>query len=319
MRDGKIVESGRYEPLLKSGMDFGALVAAHETSMELVETSTNASNEKSQQAPISPHSTSSPRGENGQLDQSNLKKGNAKLIEAEERESGHISFDVYKQYFTEAFGWWGVAGVLVISLLWQSSLMGSDYWLAYETSADSIFVPSLFIQVYAIIGSISCIFVLARSFFVTYLGLKTAQSFFHRILHSVLHAPMSFFDTTPSGRILSRVSLLFSVYYLWKPDHYMHCFTNGRLYGYQASSDQANVDFLIPFFLSMTITMYFTLLGVLVITCQYAWPTVFFLIPLIWLNLWYRVRKYIFVDVYYLFDLIHFMPFSNCFLLFFIL
>ncbi|KAL8105334.1 ABC transporter C family member 4-like [Apium graveolens] len=262
MRDGKIVESGRYEPLLKAGLDFGALVAAHETSMELVETSTTVACDNSLERPKSPLASSSPKkpiGENGVLAQSNSKKGNSKLIEEEERESGQVSFGVYKQYFTEAFGWWGVAGVLLISLLWQGSTMGSDYWLAYETSADRDFIPSLFITVYAIFGVVSCVFVLGRAFFVTYLGLKTTQSFFHRILHSILHAPMSFFDTTPSGRILSR-----------------------------ASSDQANIDFLIPFFLSMTIAMYFSLLGVLVITCQYAWPTVFCLVPLIWLNIWYR-------------------------------
>lgn len=213
MRDGKIVESGKYEPLLKSGMDFGALVAAHETSMELVETSTTQASDNSLQRPKSPLASSSPKkptGENGVLAQSNSKKGNSKLIEEEERESGQVNFGVYKQYFTEAFGWWGVAGVLLISLLWQGSTMGSDYWLAYETSADRNFVPSVFITVYAIFGVVSCVFVLGRAFFVTYLGLETTQSFFHRILHSILHAPMSFFDTTPSGRILSRVSYLFS-------------------------------------------------------------------------------------------------------------
>ncbi|KAL0414738.1 UNVERIFIED_CONTAM: ABC transporter C family member 14 [Sesamum radiatum] len=55
-----------------------------------------------------------------------------------------------------------------------------------------------------------------------------------------------------------------------------------------ASSDQVNIDILIPLFLSITIVMYFSLLGILVITCQYAWPTVFIIVPLIWLNIWYQ-------------------------------
>ncbi|KAL0388789.1 UNVERIFIED_CONTAM: ABC transporter C family member 14 [Sesamum radiatum] len=38
MRDGKIVQSGKYNELRDSDLDFSALVAAHETSMELVET-----------------------------------------------------------------------------------------------------------------------------------------------------------------------------------------------------------------------------------------------------------------------------------------
>lgn len=216
MRDGKIVQSGKYEELLELGMDFGDLVAAHENSMELVESSTG---ENLPQTPRSPHQVTpkSPQksqeetnGESTSLDQQ--PKNSLKLIEEEERETGHVSFDVYKQYCTEAFGWWGVAVVLIVSALWQGSTMLSDYWLAYETSKDHIFNPSLFINVYSIIAAISCIFVIIRSFLVAFLGLKTAQHFFDQILDSILHAPMSFFDTTPSGRILSRVSPKLHIY-----------------------------------------------------------------------------------------------------------
>ncbi|KAL7239609.1 hypothetical protein ACSBR2_005501 [Camellia fascicularis] len=84
--------------------------------------------------------------------------------------------------------------------------MASDYWLAYETSEDRAmsFNPSQFISVYAIIAAVSIVLIMIRAFFVTLLGLKTAQIFFSQILYSILHAPMSFFDTKPSGRILSR-------------------------------------------------------------------------------------------------------------------
>jgi len=101
-----------------------------------------------------------------------------------------------------------VAAVLLLSLSWQSSLMAGDYWLAYETSEEraSYFDPSLFIRIYAILAAVSVVLIVVRSYFTTLFGLRTAQIFFSEILHSILHAPMSFFDTTPSGRILSRVS-----------------------------------------------------------------------------------------------------------------
>lgn len=38
MRDGEIVQSGRHEELVKLGLDFGALVDAHNQSLEMVET-----------------------------------------------------------------------------------------------------------------------------------------------------------------------------------------------------------------------------------------------------------------------------------------
>ncbi|KAG7967291.1 hypothetical protein I3843_08G093600 [Carya illinoinensis] len=264
MKDGMIVQSGKYKELYDSGMDFTAIVAAHETSMELVEASTSLTGENSPQLPKLSEPSSDhgeANGENISLDQPNSNKGTSKLIKEEERETGKVSLHVYKHYCTEAFGWWGVALVLLLSLLWQTSQMLSDYWLAYETSEEQAmsFNPSLFISVYATIAAVSLVLILIRSFSITFVGLKTAQIFFAKILHSILHAPISFFDTTPSGRILSR-----------------------------ASSDQTNIDQNLPFFTNLTVSAYISVIGIIIITCQYSWPTVFLLIPLAWLNIWYR-------------------------------
>ncbi|XVF32758.1 hypothetical protein REPUB_Repub17cG0110800 [Reevesia pubescens] len=266
MRDGMIVQSGKYNNLLDSGMDFGALVAAHETSMELVEAGKNSPGENApktskSKSPWVVSNLGEANGENKSDDHPKSDKGDARLIKDEERETGKVSLHVYKIYWTEAFGWWGVAAVLLLSLAWQASQMAGDYWLSYETSAEQAlsFNPSLFISVYTGIAALSVVFLVFRSYFFTVMGLKTAQIFFKQIIQSILHAPMSFFDTTPSGRILSR-----------------------------ASTDQTNVDIFVPFIMGMAISMYITLLSIFIITCQYAWPTIFLIIPLGWLNYWYR-------------------------------
>ena len=224
MREGKIVESGRYDELVSSGLDFGELVAAHETSMELVEAGAESSAAAtsiitSPRAPTSPR-VSSPRTSMESPHLSDLNEEHvksflrSKLIKEEERETGQVSLRVYKQYCTEAYGWWGIVFVVFFSLTWQGSVMASDYWLAYETSANNAvsFDASVFIRVYVIIALVSIVLVSLRSYYVTHLGLKTAQIFFRQILNSILHAPMSFFDTTPSGRILSRVRKSFTLY-----------------------------------------------------------------------------------------------------------
>ncbi|XP_021820067.1 ABC transporter C family member 14-like isoform X2 [Prunus avium] len=264
MRDGMIVQGGKYNELLSSGLDFKELVAAHETSMELVEMSPTIPSKSSPSPQISPQPSSNHREANGANDSLGQPKSDnrtSKLIKEEEKETGKVSLHVYKVYCTEAYGWWGVVLVLSLSLLWQATLMAGDYWLSYETSADRAvaFKPSVFITVYAIIAAISFLVVLVRAFSVTIVGLSTAQIFFKQILHSILHAPMSFFDTTPSGRILSR-----------------------------ASTDQTNIDLFLPFILGITVAMYITVLGIFIIVCQNSWPTIFLLIPLIWLNIWYR-------------------------------
>ncbi|XP_071721308.1 ABC transporter C family member 14-like [Rutidosis leptorrhynchoides] len=256
MRDGMIVQSGKYNELLESGLDFKALVSAHETSMHLVEMGPTTPDRTSPK-PLHKPPTQIP------IEQSKSSSmiGTSKLIKEEERETGRVGASVYKVYVTEAFGWWGVILVISFSLMWQGTQMTSDYWLAYETSDDhaASFDPWQFIEVYTAIACVSFILIFCRIICSTILGLKTSQIFFKRILYSILHAPMSFFDTTPSGRILSR-----------------------------ASSDQANIDISLPFMTSMVLTLYITLIGSIIITCQYAWPTVFLLVPLGWLNFWYR-------------------------------
>lgn len=263
MRDGIVVQSGKYNELLESGMDFKALVAAHETSMELVEVGATQCTVNSPKTPKTPKITKSLsiNGEGNVEGKSDLHEGTSKLIKEEERETGKVSLQVYKEYCTEAFGWSGVVMVIAFSVLWQSSMMASDYWLAYETSEERAmtFNPNFFITVYGIIAAVSFFLVMTRTIFVTFFGLKTATIFFAKILYSILHAPMSFFDTTPSGRILSR-----------------------------ASTDQTNIDLFLPFFLNLTVSMYITVISIIIITCQYAWPTIFLLFPLGWLNFWYR-------------------------------
>ncbi|KAJ0743496.1 putative ABC-type xenobiotic transporter [Helianthus annuus] len=261
MRDGMIVQSGKYDDLIQSGLDFKALVAAHDSSMQLVNAEPTKPQPitKSNSIKLKEHTNEDPKPV--LRPQSSSKTGTSKLIEDEERETGRVSRHVYKVYATEAFGWSGAVLVLLLSVMWQSAQMAGDYWLAYETSEDraASFDPKVFMGVYAIIAGVAFVVILGRTYFTMFFGLVTAQKFFKQILHSILHAPMSFFDTTPSGRVLSR-----------------------------ASTDQTIIDIPLPLVMNMTIAMYMSVIGIIIITCQYAWPTVFLLVPLGWLNLWYR-------------------------------
>uniref|UniRef100_A0A0D9W2Q2 ABC transporter C family member 13 n=1 Tax=Leersia perrieri TaxID=77586 RepID=A0A0D9W2Q2_9ORYZ len=243
MRDGMIVQSGKYNELLDANSDFLALVAAHDSSMELVDQSRQVvksehSHPKAVARISSLRSRSIGKGEKV-LVTPDIEAATSKIIQEEERESGQVSWRVYKLYMTEAWGWWGVVGMLGFALVWQVSDMASDYWLSYETSGSVPFNPSLFIGVYVAIAAASIILQVIKTLLETVLGLRTAQIFFKKMFDSILHAPMSFFDTTPSGRILSR-----------------------------ASSDQTTIDDVLAFFVGLTISMYISVLSTIIVTCQ---------------------------------------------------
>ncbi|SPT16941.1 unnamed protein product [Triticum aestivum] len=264
MKDGIIAQSGKFDELLEAGSGFSALVAAHDSSMELVEQSRQVEKtEHSQPAVVriqSLRSRSIGKGDKV-IVAPEIEAATYKIIQEEERESGQVSWRVYKSYMTEAWGWWGVVGIFGLSLVWQASDMASDYWLSYKTSGGTPFNPSLFIGVYVAIAGVSMVLQVIKTFLETVMGLQTAQIFFRKMFDSILHAPMSFFDTTPSGRILSR-----------------------------ASSDQTTIDVVLAFFVGLTISMYISVLSTIVVTCQVAWPSVIAVIPLLLLNIWYRNR-----------------------------
>src|ERR1044072_1343104 len=115
MRDGMIVQSGKYDDLLGSGMDFKALVSAHETSMELVEQGAATPDGNLNKPEESPEAASVYKGTNGKSnssDQPESDEKSSKLIKEEVRETGKVSLNIYKLYLTEAFGWWGITGLL---------------------------------------------------------------------------------------------------------------------------------------------------------------------------------------------------------------
>jgi ABC-type multidrug transport system fused ATPase/permease subunit len=66
-------------------------------------------------------------------------------------------------------------------------------------------MPSRFISVYEELAMGSGVFVIIHSLLVAFVGLKTAQQLFLDMIRIVFRAHMSFFDTTPTGRLLSWV------------------------------------------------------------------------------------------------------------------
>uniref|UniRef100_A0A804RDZ8 ABC transporter C family member 4 n=2 Tax=Zea mays TaxID=4577 RepID=A0A804RDZ8_MAIZE len=268
MKDGLVIQSGIYLELLASCSEFSDLVTAHHSSMETAGAQAfHVQNTESSQASTgsvdAPSLASKSNAENGESvgSATNKEAGSSKLIQEEEKESGRVSWRVYKLYMTEAWGWWGIVVILAVSLLSEGSSMASNYWLSYETSGGPVFDTSLFLGVYASIVATTIILEMIATLIVTFMGLQSAQAFFNKMFDSILRAPMSFFDTTPSGRILSR-----------------------------ASSDQSKIDTNLVFYVGFATSMCISVVTNVAITCQVAWPSVIAVFPLLLLNIWYRNR-----------------------------
>ena len=131
-----------------------------------------------------------------------------KLIQAEEVETGGVKRTVYR-YYLSSIGVWTSLFILLVFLAYEGCTVGSSLWLARwsdDASAVQPQVRNLYLGVYGTLGILLSAFLFA-GIWVTYIGTLTAARMMHdSMLWRIVRAPMSFFDTTPLGRILNRFS-----------------------------------------------------------------------------------------------------------------
>ncbi|KAJ3435309.1 multidrug-resistance like protein 1 isoform i [Anaeramoeba flamelloides] len=134
------------------------------------------------------------------------KKKNIELIKEEYRETGTVKWEHYLLYFKSAGGLGVIILIVVISLLGEVGRSGSDYWLAIWTERKYFNNKSdlFFIMIYLIFGFVTSIFTVCKSYSIAISTVKAGTKLHNKSLFTILKAPMSFFDTTPVGRILNR-------------------------------------------------------------------------------------------------------------------
>eukprot|EP01031_Cornospumella_fuschlensis_P028107 gene28107-33939_t len=137
------------------------------------------------------------------------------LITKEEKGEGQVNSSVYT-YYIKAGGVWIFLAFTLSILLNQAFTLLSSYWLQYwgEIAADkendneklSARANMWYLNVYAALSSAALAFYISRSVFLANHRLGTSTKLHDGLLTSTLAAPVSFFDTTPVGRILNRFS-----------------------------------------------------------------------------------------------------------------
>lgn len=201
MKDGKIVELGNYQDLI-SNPD-GELIrqmAAHSRSINQVNSPKCISRAKSYH-----QSKQIDAIEVNFVDLSRSTRISEQRVHGE-MESGRVKWHVYATFITSAYKGALVPIILLCQVLFQGLQIASNYWIAWG-SADGSGVPEKnLIGIFALLSGGSSLFILARAVVLSTIAIETAQQLFHRMMTSVFRAPLSFFESIPSSRILNRVS-----------------------------------------------------------------------------------------------------------------
>ena len=138
------------------------------------------------------------------------KPATGRLVELEQEEVGGVSFGVYLEYF-KAMGTWSVLLLLLFSIIANGLNIWSSLWLSIWTDdaldpvkLNDTSLRYVRIGVYGALGLGEALSTLVYGLLI-FLGTLSASSILHNsMMERVMRAPMSFFDTTPTGRILNR-------------------------------------------------------------------------------------------------------------------
>ena len=129
-----------------------------------------------------------------------------KLMTEENRAEGHVNLDVYKGWFQAAGGIY-IPFVLLIVFTGDAGMsVLSNWWLTNWSNANSDKSQNYYLLIYALINLGVAVVGMVRSLFLAFVALTASRKMFNDMLARVLRAPMSFFDTTPVGRLVNRFS-----------------------------------------------------------------------------------------------------------------
>ncbi|KAL1984730.1 hypothetical protein VTN96DRAFT_8763 [Rasamsonia emersonii] len=166
-----------------------------------------ASERRASMATLRRASTASWHGPRGTSDEENgLKTKQTK----ETSEQGKVKWSVYAEYAKES-NLYAVAIYLLALLAAQTTQVAGGFWLKRWSEVNEIVGgnPEIgkYIGIYFAFGfGSSALVVLQTLILWIFCSIEASRKFHERMAFAIFRSPMSFFETTPSGRILNRFS-----------------------------------------------------------------------------------------------------------------
>ncbi|KAG0094983.1 hypothetical protein BGZ93_006497, partial [Podila epicladia] len=203
VKDGKISEVGQYDALMAAKESFFNLISDYsvnqgkKTKKVDAETESQGSDESTQDGDA--------KDEKQAVDK---KDDKAELVADEKMVIGAVSWQTYMIYAKAASLRYSLM-VVAVFVAGQACQIGTNVWLKYWTSPEGAGKFSIggFLGIYALLV-FAFVITNVLSGYVTMVlaAIRASKRLHERLLSKILRLPMSFFDTTPLGRIVNRFS-----------------------------------------------------------------------------------------------------------------
>jgi len=198
----------------------------------------------------SAHGVPPPEARRFSADAQHKREEQGKTIADEDLGSGSISGAAYKAWFKSG-GAGYVAALVIFTVAWQAVYQYSSIFLRdwlFSSFSGAEFGSNMGIYTGVVLGS------LVLQFLGTFMGIQfiiSASKTLHmRMVDAILHTHIRFFDTTPSGRIINRLT-----------------------------KDTDSADANIMRYMSQAISCFASLVGMLVTICILSYPALLAVVP----------------------------------------
>ncbi|KAF3676906.1 DNA-binding protein GT-1 [Capsicum annuum] len=253
LKEGRIVQSGKYNKLIADpDGELQRHMVAHSKSLDQVKPSQKCS------------CLTKGKHQNNQIEVEECLKDltcdNRILGKSQQEDavSGRVKWKVYSTFVTSAYRGALVLPVLLCQVLFQGLQMASNYWIAWGTEEGRVTRERL-IGIFVLISGGSSFFILGRAVMLSTIAIETAQKLYIGMIKSLFRAPLSFFDSNPSSRILN-----------W------------------SSTDQSIVDTDIPYRLAGLAFALIQLLSIVVLMSNVAWQIFLLFLLVLAISMWYQ-------------------------------
>lgn len=126
----------------------------------------------------------------------------------EERATNAIGWEIYKKYInlgSGVFGWTAAPVFLILITLATFCQLFTNTWLSWWTERKfKDKSDHFYVGFYVMFAFLTVIFTAIEFTMLAYMNNRSAEHLNVRAVAKILHAPMSFMDTNPMGRILNR-------------------------------------------------------------------------------------------------------------------
>lgn len=197
LEDGLIAESGTYDELnSRENGAFARLMAEFGGQQE------EQDEEKKEDEDDGIEKAKHDDGAEKKRQESGNNKGD--IMTQEQRNTGSVAGKVYKDYFKAGHGVIMLPLIILTISLMQAATVLNSYWLVWwQEQYFGVNRQGLYMGVYAALGVAQAIFLFFAGYVTSLLSFWACANLHNDAMKGIIFAKMSFFDTTPVGRIMN--------------------------------------------------------------------------------------------------------------------